>query len=148
MVDKPRVLHGRHIVSSSICTPAVRTVILRTHCDETFFRDIIPVLAIESRLVEIYHKNTRDEKEYDMGGSTRRDLMEAGYSLTERRIQTLAVYVHSEFGLYSAEDGDHGQNGLSQVVACPWPKEEDETNFEPIFKAMEMELDRIAGRTK
>jgi len=143
---RKRELVGRHVVSSSLCPPAVRTVVLQTffNADEVpqFFRRVMPVLAIESRIVEYYVKSAYDEEAMGAGDSTRKFLEECGYRICSREVETLPIYADEELGLCSSDDDRPGSNGRFMVVACPWPREDDEKQFEPLFTGMEKWLKR------
>jgi hypothetical protein len=142
---KGKWLRAEHVVSSSICPPAVRTVVLMVHANDhetpvTTFRDIVPVIAIESLITETYSKHTYDEKKYAPISSSKKALLDEGYSFYSREREIRLVHNNHDLGVDSSTDGDPGANGMSRIVVCGWPQEEDEKRFEPFFKDMEEEL--------
>ena len=149
-----RYLYGSYVVSSSVCSPAIRTVRLTSHVNEEYFteawREIIPVLAIESRLVESYSKTAKFEKEYSLGSTSREELINAGYTLYSRSVEVNAVLISAEyFELAAGHDGETGENGDSILVACTWPESDDKLKFEPMFLKLEGDIrDRISSRAQ
>lgn len=146
--QKKHWLEGEHVVSSSICTPGVRTVSLQLYDDgpesePRYYRHIVPVLAIETRVVEKYGKMSYDEKESSMFGSTRRVLKAAGYRFHRRDVEIKMIHAYSDLmpaTLDSSDDCDVASNGRGEIVSCMWPVDEDEKRFEPIWKRLEEDL--------
>lgn len=139
---KKRFLAAQHIVSSTLCPPAVRTVILVLHIDRkdlSCFQDILPVLAIEARVSETYRKTTYNSEEFTASDLPRKELLDRGYRISGRCVDHYAVYV-DEYCLNTTQSNPHASNGMSRLVCCPWPAEEDEKHFKPIFDEMEKEL--------
>lgn len=143
---RERWLTGEHVVSSSICPTSVRTVILMAWCDhddsdKKLYRDVRPVIAIESRIVEAYRKKTSDENEAPILEGTRRDLLARGYRIFSRSVEIIPIFVDSEFGLtYLRDDDILASNEIAKPVACSWPQEQDEERLGPIFANLEEQL--------
>lgn len=142
MADKPKLreLAGYHEVSSSLCTPGVRTVILTTLRDsDGFQREVIPVLAIEARIVETWVKMPKDKDETSLLFSTPDEFERRGYHLRSRQVMLLPVFASDEssLGLIAEADGDVASNGRSKIVPCSWDPADDKPRFEHIFSALE-----------
>lgn len=145
---KLRELAGHHEVSSSVCTPGVRTVILTVHRDEhagaepTFYREVIPVLAIEARVVETWVKMQKDKDEFSLIFSTPDEFERRGYRIRSREVELRPVFVSDEdwIGLQSDPHGGVASNGKSKMVPCPWGWEEDGDRLEPLFQDLEKEF--------
>ena len=139
----PIWIDRKHVVSSSLCAPSIRTVVLAlyhhpNHKDneEEFDTEIFPVIAIESRIVEVYTKKVTQEKDYIVNDLPRNVLKQLGFRIRSRDIQIRPIYARSEEGGELISIDDHSENTQIETVVCTWPSEQDADKFKPIFENM------------
>lgn len=136
-------LHKRKIVvSSSLCPPAVRTVVAHVSINEEdpkeFWREIVPVLAIESQVFDVYAKTVSEGAEIAPMNASPAILKERGYELRERSHEYNIITIHEDRSLESRDEDGDGE--MSRTIACSWPPEQDDARLESIFLEMEKEL--------
>lgn len=136
-------LDRKHIVSSSLCAPSIRTVVLALYHyphhaaeEQEFDTEVFPVIAIESRIVETYTKRITNHKDYVDANLPRNILKQLGFRVRSREAEIRPIYAREEeAGLLISVD-EHCKNTQLETVVCVWPPEEDEKKFHPIFERM------------
>jgi hypothetical protein len=128
--------------------PAVRTVVIEvtywledsnSDSDEDLFDEsIYPVLAIRSRIVEIYQATRLAGF---VTSATISNLEEDGYHLYDHDTEEDFLFLTEEFGhvLCTVEDIECS-NVTACVVPCPWPMEEDAERFKDIIGNIRSDL--------
>lgn len=138
--ERPRHLRVEVPVSSSLCSPAVRTVVAMVYYEEKtgeIWRETTPVVAVEARISDVYGKDSYNPREMPRYESSSEILLDKGYTYYSRIIELNVVTADLDSGLISSADGNPASNGFSQVVACSWPPEKDDEKLGPIFEEME-----------
>jgi hypothetical protein len=130
--------HRRSLVEQvAMCPPAVRTVVVQAWLDEpdrVSEHRVYPVLALRSYLSHDYTRPRETGPDrYPETAATHAAMTELGWHHDPNVYATIeAIVAHEEFGLVGTEVGhfDH-DNSAHEVVACPWPPDEDEERLAP-----------------
>ena len=100
---EPMWLDRKHIVSSSLCAPSIRTVVLALYHhpdhaaeEQEFDTEVFPVIAIESRIVETYTKRIIDPKGYVDANLPRNILKQMGFRVHSREAEIRPIYAREE----------------------------------------------------
>jgi hypothetical protein len=139
-----RRIDERAIIASSptLVQPAIRMVVIRVWPDgDSPHIEIMPVLAIESRLIDSFSMVTHQgDSRQPRSLRTADDLEAAGFRFQSRQIQTGVLYIDPGSGdaLTSSTD-EFFESQISadhRIVPCPWPPSEDEERLAPIIEEM------------
>ena len=134
--DKPRWESLHVLRSSTMSPPAVRSFVFWRMRDEKgeWHVDKMPVLAIESRLIERYARRA-DFHHLDAASTATEDLKDARWEYRNERIDYGPIVAESEFGLINMADSDFSDEEWILIVAT-WPDHEDDERFGNIAGAM------------
>jgi hypothetical protein len=122
------------VIATSICPPAVRTVMIEVFMADDGRPDhyIVPVLAVESRVVETWVKKPDPNEQAPALPADARDAHRAGWILTGSSTVISPVVVDAvegELGRVEREEGIY-----RTYVACTWPPSEDDEKLAPFIQ--------------
>jgi hypothetical protein len=122
-VIRPEFHHHRDD-APALGVPAVRLVVARAYvCEDGEVETrTFPVVALQT-FVRRHYVSATDASPFPSG--TEQQLLDGGWQLREVEVVQTALYVDRELGLvrFGVVPGD---DAAEELVACPWPPEEDE----------------------
>lgn len=130
---KPWTQYENQILQTSMCPPAVRTLIVEVVQYESGEVEYIqkPVIALELRVSESWCKKVMEGNIEILPPRGQED--DCGWRFTGIEHEVLPIIVDEG---YLSEGCDDCTNSVSEIVACPWPESEDDSKLEPIRKSL------------
>jgi len=117
------------VLSSSICPPAVRMVLVECSIDDgrkhTHFN---PVVALRSRVLQRWTK--RYISDIPVPPATVSDLVKEGWYLESQEEETQPLVTTYDMGIVDKDYIDQSENVISTTAVCPWPSDEDGKRLE------------------
>jgi hypothetical protein len=123
--------HHRTVTSVALTTPAVRLVVVEAWAEKSGAEwqaehEIIPVIALQ---VTAGHDYTRRFDEHDRPpriSADHAEMIRLGWRYNSTQmVEYDAVVLDREYGVCEASFACEAENCSHEIVACPWPAEED-----------------------
>ena len=125
----------------ALCTPAIRTVVVRASAwRETpnspleVEHEIVPVLAMRATTSRCYGHEERDAEEYFEEAA----LLDNGWYFDHVAESVEPILADRELGLVGLDDTSCS-NTAEEIVACPWPEDEDEDRLAKVIERVRKE---------
>jgi hypothetical protein len=144
------VVVQRLTLSVTTTVPATRLVVVTAGAEadrKTTWCDVLPVVALETRVINEYSKRLPigkvDETAPDHAG-----MVKLGWSYEWQVVERDILIIDDEMGLMTAgELYENVENMTYRIVPCLWPESEDQERLLAVCEKLRREaLEKVVGR--
>ena len=143
---KQRWQHHTVIQSSSLSPPSQRMVAVQASIDGGEpWHDILPVVAIESRIERCYSRQVPAGRDEITPAPTHRELTASGWHLVDRQRVIEPLILDPYSGEIAPLSSDHWQASNStdpRLAVCTWPPEDDEQRLADLVQRLTEDIRR------
>jgi hypothetical protein len=139
---------GEVVLSSSLCQPAVRLVLVEVGVDEDAellgtdqlqtWHQVLPIVALRTRIVvHISQPITEYTPERVLCAGSLREARAKGYEIDGRDEEFDAMVLNGDGVIGTVEEWSRFcSSTICEVVACSWPVEQDQERLAPHIKQL------------